>query len=176
MRFPAEEHSLAEQSLRNKREGSNPYIILLKAWIGAAEFVLASNRPPRHQPSPSEMLSPNDVAGIADVALRHQVGLVIAQNRSLKSQLDILRSLRNAPALRLSGDARSQGDQAPLANHLALTETEVEAVENFIDNRRLNARGLVRGEDGVIESKDGRPFSAPGLVDALEKIVKSYGR
>ena len=90
--------------------------------------MLASNRPQRHQPSPNELLSPDDVAGIDDVALRHQVGLVIAQNRSLKSQLDILKSLRNAPTLRLPGDARAQGGQAPLANHLALTETEVEAV------------------------------------------------
>ena len=178
VRYPAIGHSLAEQSLRNKREGSNPYSVLYKAWVGAAEFVLAARRPKRHQPSASELLSEDDVAGIADTALRHQVGLVLAQNRSLKSQLDILRSLGNAPVVRLVGDAgtRIEASQAPLANHLALTETEVEAVENFIEPRRLSARGLTRAEDGAIESKDGRAFSAPGLADALEKIVRSYGR
>jgi hypothetical protein len=175
-RFPTAEQSLAEQSLRNKRNGSNPYIILYKAWVGAAEFVLAPSRPRKHQPSADELLSEEDVAGISDDALRHQVGLVLAQNRSLKSQLDILKTLGNAPVVRMSGDARLQGGQAPLANHLALTEAEVEAVEHFIDRRRLNARGLARGEDGAIEWKDGRPFSAPGLADALEKIVKSYRR
>ncbi len=181
-RFVAREQNLAEQSLRNKRGGSNPYHALYTAWAGAAEFVLAPRRTRRQPPMPGEMLSQDDVAGIDDVPLRHQVGLVLAQNRSLKAELDILKDVRNAPVLRIEGGLdRFGGGQGlapvmPLANHLALTETEVEALRDFVDRRRLKARGLRGAEDGAVESMDGRRFSDPGFLEAVDKIVRSYDR
>lgn len=176
-RFVAPEQSLAEQSLRNRRGGSNPYLALYVAWVGAAEFVLAPRRR-RGQPSvPGEMLTTDDVAGIEDVPLRHQVGLMLAHNRSLKAQLDILKDVRNAPVLQIQSAA--DGEVAlrqciPLANHLALTETEVEAVRDFVDARRMRARGLRDAEDGSVETMDGRRLSDPGFLEALDKIVRSY--
>ncbi|AMB44055.1 gamma-mobile-trio protein GmtX [Methylobacterium sp. AMS5] len=176
-RFPAKEHSLAEQSLRNKRGGANPYISLLKAWAGAAEFVLAPSRARRHNPEPTELLSPDEVAGIDNPALRHQVGLVLTQNRSLKTQLDILKKAARSTVLHVvDGSAVATKDSArlPLANELALNVTEVEALKDFVDVRKLRARGLRRAEDGAIESMDGRSLSDPGFVEAVEKIVRSY--
>lgn len=176
-RFVVREQSLAEQSLRNKRGGANPYAVLYEAWAGAAEFVLAPRRK-RGQPStPGEMLTTDDVAGIDDVPLRHQVGLMLAQNRSLKAQLDILKDVRNAPVLRIEGAADggiALRQSIPLANHLALTETEVEAVKDFIDARRMRARGLREAEDGSVETMDGRRLSDPGFLEALDKIDRSY--
>lgn len=176
-RFVAREQSLAEQSLRNKRGGANPYAALYEAWAGAAEFVLAPRRR-RGQPHvPGEMLSINDVAGIDDVPLRHQVGLMLAQNRSFKAQLDILKDVRNAPVLRIEGTTEggvALRQSLPLANHLTLTETEVEALKDFIDERRMRARGLREAEDGSVETMDGRRLSDPGFLEALDKIVRSY--
>lgn len=142
--------------------------------------MLAPRRTRRQQPIPGELLSENDVAGIHDIPLRHQVGLVLAQNRSLKSQLDILKDVRNASLLRIEGrvDAfgggQGLGQAMPLANHLALTETEVEALKDFVELRRMRARGLRGAEDGAIESMDGRRFSDPGFLEAIDKIVRSY--
>lgn len=176
-RFVAREQSLAEQSLRNKRGGANPYAALYEAWAGAAEFVLAPRCRRGQPPVLGEMLTTDDVAGIDDVPLRHQVGLMLSHNRSLKAQLDILKDVRNAPVLRIEG--ASDGGVAlrqsiPLANHLALTETEVEAVKDFVDVRRMRARGLRDAEDGSVETMDGRRLSDPGFLDALDKIVRSY--
>lgn len=172
-RYVAREQSLAEQSLRNKRGGANPYAILYEAWRGAAEVILASDRRRRPLPSDSELLSADEASRIADTAMRHRVGLVISQNRSLKAQLDILKSLGNAPTVKLLGHGQDAAG-APLANHLALSATEIEALEDFIDARRLRARGLTVGDDGAIETLDGRPFSEPGFVDAVRKIVESH--
>ena len=172
-RFPFAEHSLAEQSIRNKRGGSNPYARLYAAWQGAAEIILATPHRTRHSIRPTKILSTDDIAGIKDIALRHQVGLVLAQNRSLKSQLDILKTVRSAPVLRVAGAGSANGP-ASLSKHHALSESDVEAVRNFIDGRRMRARGLRCAEDGAIEMIDGRRLSDPGFVEALNKILEIH--
>lgn len=176
-RFPAKEHSLAEQSLRNKRNGANPYSALLKVWSGAAEFVLAPSRSNRRRADPGEVLTTEDVAGIDDIALRHKVGLVQTENRSLKRQLDILKkaiTATEAPLPKVLSVPGSDTSRLPVANELALNETEVEALKDFVDARKLRTRGLRRGEDGAIETMDGRSFSDPGFAEAIDKIVRSY--
>jgi hypothetical protein len=167
--------NLAEQSLRNKRSGANPYAALYAAWQGTAEVVLASAWEHRQRSSPNEILSLDDLAGINDAPLRHQVSLVVAQNRSLKAQLDILKQTLGESVVRLVGAQEADaGGGGEAADHLALTDSEVEAVRCFLDSRRMNARGLKAREDGAIETIDGRRLTEPDFWGALEKIAKSY--
>lgn len=171
--FSVPEHSLAESSIRNKRDGANPYAALYGAWVAAADIVLAPARHSRRSAGTSEILSTDDIACIADPVLRHQVGLVFAQNRSLKSQLDILKRAEGAQTVRLVGADGFAGD-VPSADKIALSEPEIEALKNFLDPRQLAARGLRIAKDGVIEFADGRGLTDPGFRQALEKIVRSY--
>jgi hypothetical protein len=172
-RFPAAELSLAESSIRNKRNGANPYQELYRVWEGVAEVALISHRPGRSKAAPGEVLSPDELAGIDDLTLKHRVSLVLADNRSLKAQLDVLKKVRGAPVVQI-GALHATAGAAPRANDLGLTEAEVEALRNLTDPRKLRARHMRTTDDGAIELLDGRPIGDPGLVQALEKIVRSY--
>lgn len=172
-RFHLPEQSLAEPSIRNKRGGANPYQELYRAWESAAIVILGTREVPRTPVLHGEVLKPDDLAGIHDITLRHQVCLLIAQNRSLRNQVDILKAVRGAPVIQVIGGSMGSVP-TPLANHLALNEAEVEAVKDFIDERKLKARRLRSLGDGGIEAVDGRRLADPGFVEALRKIVSSY--
>jgi hypothetical protein len=112
-----------------------------------------------------------EIMDIEDPKLRHQVILMLSQNRSLYTQLNILRHEQAGQPLRIEGTTLVPGDA-----DLVLSEGEVEAVRDFVDPRRMNAKHLRRTEDDGVKLKDGRVIADPGFVSALEKIVRSYKR
>lgn len=171
-RIHSPSQSLAESSIRNKRGGANPYQKLYRAWEFAAESIRASKRQGVRQGLAHDIINQEQVAGIADDVLRHQVSLLIAQNRSYKSQLDILQQIRGSPVVTL---IRSKSDtDLPAANHLVLTEAELEAIKDFTAERKLAARRLRETTNGGLETTDGRRLADPGFIDALRKILESY--
>lgn len=91
--FPAKDQSIAESSIRNKRGGANPYLELYRAWEDAGEVILARPRK-MGKAKPGEIIDYTELSSIPDPTLRHQVKLLIAQNTSLKSQLDIVRQVK----------------------------------------------------------------------------------
>lgn len=166
--------SLAESSIRNKRDGANPYHALYRAWESAAE-VLAERREYKRLPAAGgEILSPRELGGIADPALRHQVALVLAQNTSLKRQNDMLKQVRGAPMIRIEGSGSgTQPESVPVP---ALDETELDSIRDFLDERKLKARRLRISEDGAVQTPEGRSIADPGFVDALRKLLTATER
>jgi hypothetical protein len=169
-RIHAKEHSLAEPSIRNKRGGANPYQALYRAWEGASEIILTPRKVVGGA-SPSDILGDGDMARL-DPALRHRINLLIAQNRSLKAQVDILRDVRKAPVIHLAGAAAPE--RLPATEDLVLNDPEVDALRDFVAARKLKSRGLRRTDDGGVETMEGRRMADPGFMDAVEKIVRSY--
>jgi hypothetical protein len=168
----ADDQALAESSIRNKRKGGNPYQELYRAWETVAEIVQA--QPSRAlKVASSEIIAVGDLAGIADLTLRHQVRLLIEQNRSYKNQLDILKQVRDKPVISLGATHPDSAVKAVLdRSQSSPTESEREAVAEFLSPRSLKQRGLVAGEAGVLQSRDGKDLSDPGFLDALRKVVE----
>ncbi|RVA56809.1 hypothetical protein EN933_05435 [Mesorhizobium sp. M7A.F.Ca.US.001.01.1.1] len=165
--------SIAESSIRNKRGGANPFQKLYRVWESASKGIRSPK--PRHvwQGGAVEIVADEDVEGISDNVLKHRVSLLVAQNRSYKSQLEILQQVRGAPVITLPGQSL-HSDERTQANHLVLTEAEIEAVKNFTSDISLRARGLKRIQDGGIATLEGRRLADAGFMEALQKIVESY--
>ena len=121
---------------------------------------------------PGEIIDYNELSSIPDAATRHQVKLLIAQNSSLKTQLDILRQVKNAPTIALMASLGTiLPDVIQDASRPKLAESEVEAIRDFIAERKLKSRGLAEQADGSLTTRDGRPLADPGFVSALRKIL-----
>ena len=115
-------------------------------------------------------MSHADLGAIFDPTVRHQVQLLMTQNRSLKSQLDILKQVRGAPVIRLEA-THPDRDRGAMVG-LELTESEVAALADFVAPRRLQQRGLKPDENGVLRTRDGKDLSDPGFLDALQKVLE----
>jgi len=172
-RFHSPDQRLAESSIRNKRGGLNPFQQLYRAWESAAEVIVRSRKPSRV--TINEIIGQNELSGISDPVLRHQIALLVTQNRSYKSQLDTLKQVRGAPVLQLVGGS-TNSEYRPLDNDLSLNESEVEAIRDFLTGSKLRALRLSRTSDGGIATSDGRRLADPSFMEALEKILQSYER
>lgn len=106
-KFHSPDQSLAESSIRNKRDGANPYHELYRAWESAAEVIIRSRKAPRA--AVNEILVQSDISRISDPVIRHQLALLIAQNRSYKNQLEILKKVRGAPVVQLISSPKIDG-------------------------------------------------------------------
>ncbi|BCB22454.1 gamma-mobile-trio protein GmtX [Bosea sp. ANAM02] len=168
--FPAKDQSIAESSIRNKRGGANPYLELYRAWEDAGEVILARPRK-MGKAKPGEIIDYTELSSIPDPTLRHQVKLLIAQNTSLKSQLDIVRQVKNAPTITLVATPGTPPPGSQRTSLPQLAESEVEAIRDFVAERKLKSRGLAEHEDGSVTTRDGRDLADPGFVSALRKIL-----
>ena len=167
-RHPAKDQAIAESSIRNKRAGGNPYQDLYRAWESAAEVILSTS--PRSKGGSAQILTEDDLARVDDHTVRHQVKLLIARNRSYKSQLDILKKVVGQSTINLQA-THPDAPLRPNARKLDLTESETSSLVDFVTSRRLQGRGLAEGDMGVLLQKGGKELSDPGFLDALRKIV-----
>jgi hypothetical protein len=161
--------AIAEQTIRNKRANRNPYLALYRKWEEVAEHVIASTTSRTMRPG-GGIIHEGDIRAIEDPVLRHQVFMLMAQNRSLHNQINILREAQSAVPLKVEPRKAS-----PTAD-LALTDGELEAVCDFVDPRKLGPKQMVRTPDDGVKLRDGRIVADPGFLTALEKIARSYGR
>jgi hypothetical protein len=161
--------TIGESTIRNKLGGHNPYQTLYRRWEVAAAEKAAAVKP--RGVLDAGILGDHEILMIEDPRLRHQVTMMLNHNRSLHSELNILRNEQSKIPLRIEG-----ASLVPGSSDLLLSDDEVEAVREFVDAQRMNAKSLQRTRDHGVKLKDGRPIADPGFVSALEKIVRSYER
>jgi hypothetical protein len=162
--------AIAQQSIRNKRASGNPYQSLYRKWEEVAEAIAAAAAP-KNAVVDAGIIGGNDIRLIDNPTLRHQVTMLVAQNRSLYNQLNILKQNQTDIPIRIEG-----AGLVPGSAELVLSDAEVEAVRDFVDPRKLRAKHLKRTTDDGVKTNDGRPVGDPGLVTALEKIARSCER
>lgn len=160
---------IGESTIRNKVDGRNLHQSLYRKWELAAAAKIAATRPGNIMDA--GIIGDHEIMMIENPRLKHQVMLMLTHNRSLHSQLNILRHEQSQMPLRIEGASTMPGNAG-----LLLSDDEVDAVRDFVDARRMNAKNLQRTKDDGIKLKDGRPIADPGFVSALEKIVRSYER
>lgn len=162
---------LSEQTIRNNRPNGNPYMSVYREWEKVANASAAAARPVQRKDG--LILRESDLHTIKDPTLRHQVTLVFAQNRSLHNSVNMLKKLQGQGQIRLSIDGSGQ-PQFPAGEDLMLNGSELEAIRDFIDPRKLKAKHLRRSKGDGVDTIDGRSVADPGFLSALQKISKSY--
>ncbi len=105
---------------------------------------------------------------IENPTVRHQVVLLMAQNRSLYRQLNIVKQDQKNIPIRIEGVSLAPADD------LALSDAEVESIRDFIDPKKMKSKHLQPTPHSGVKLKNGRPIADPGFLDALSKIVRSY--
>lgn len=170
-RIHSPSQSLAESSIRNKRGGDNPYHKLYATWQSASWSIQASKRQGKPKYNIEEIISQEDVSAISDDVVRHQVSLLLAQNRSYKSQLEILKQVRGSPVVKLVREGI--GADQTVTKVFSLTEAEIEAIKDFTAKSKLAVRLLRSTSDGGLETTDGRRLADPGFMDALRKVLEN---
>ncbi|MGV8855983.1 MAG: gamma-mobile-trio protein GmtX [Devosia sp.] len=168
-RFPAKDQAISESSVRNKRAGGNPYQELYRSWESASSVLLATS-PRTGKTVGGEILGESDLVGLTDITLRHQVKLLIAQNRSYKSQLDILKKVVGHSSITI--EATHPDTVLNGKGQLVFSESELSALADFLAPRRFQSRGLVEGDGGILQARGGKDLSDPGLLDGLRKVLK----
>lgn len=157
---------IGESSIRNKRGGENAYQQLYRRWELVA-VAMASSASSKTGVDVST-IGDHEIRMIENPTVRHQVVLLMAQNRSLSRQLNIVKQdQRNIP-IRIERVSLAPTDD------LVLSDAEVESIRDFVDPRKLKAKHLMATPHSGVKLKDGRLIADPGFLDALNKIVKSY--
>ncbi|MDO9294351.1 gamma-mobile-trio protein GmtX [Bradyrhizobium sp.] len=158
---------IGESTIRNKRGGENLYQLLYRKWETVAVAMVASSVP-RKRGTDVGVIGDHDILLIENPVVRHQVVLLMAQNRSLYRQLNIVKQDQTNIPIRIEGVSLAPADD------LALSDAEVESIRDFIDPRKMKAKHLQATSHKGVKLKDGRPIADPGFLDALGKIVRSY--
>jgi len=107
---------------------------------------------------------------IDDPALKAHINIIIAENKSLKSQLNII---KNNMAKNYELTYNSSDESLPKSNNSNLLSTEIESIKKFIKDvennnlsTRLTAMGSLKDENDIL-------IASPGLFEALKKIVST---
>src|SRR4051794_33644793 len=106
--------AIAKQSMFNDRNGRNPYRKLFLKWQDVAEHRLMQSTKLPARPG-GMIIHDGEVRSIEDPVLRHQVFMLLAENRSQRIELDARRNFDASVPLRIEG-RRPAGDDLALSD------------------------------------------------------------
>lgn len=158
----------AAQSIRNK--SGEDYRAIIACW--AKHAVDRSGSKPGKGDSPLSTV----LQKIEDPAVRAVMGAVIAQNKKLVGEVNLLKSNSNVVIdQRRFVSAVHIEDEicAPVPSLNAFTESEVYALRHAISKELLEQEGWSIDGAGRILNSRGRVVFKPGFATAIAKIVES---
>lgn len=115
------------------------------------------------------------LAGISDPTIRALVGVILAENRKLKSENSLLKqqtklTIDMRPPARLLLNANENTEALPQVSNLL--PSEITALEHAISAEFLKDWNFTADEQGRIKCK-GRTIYKAGYVTAIKKILSS---
>lgn len=155
----------SEQTLRNK--AANDYRALIKQW---AEYSKSSTKKPKKE----RVSDTNDeiLSKITDPTARALVGIIMAENKKLKSENSLLKQQTT-----LTIDMREHKNVATDQNVVLvsasydLTEMELTALRDAISDELMKYHGWTVDDYGRVKEK-GIQVYKPGYVNAIKKVLK----
>lgn len=178
---------ISERSIYNRRQGKNPYPILIDAWIkvvqgqklGIDKVIKATTE---SQPDTgiqinkaNTLITDEELIKITDPVLRYKISILYGQMKSLKKQNSALRELRELPAIHPDHQVQSrlQNDETKLnLPATKLDKLDVEILRNFLNGQ---AGQLYFDDQGSLCAAKGirthSILSDPGLKAAIEKLL-----
>lgn len=170
-RISAECGGVSEQTIRNK--GGSDYRALLKVWADYSEGYIT--KPKTHKQS---AFADTVLSGIKDPTIRALVGVIVAENKKLKSENSLLKSQTT-----LTIDMRQQQNNLslPISNldvipqSESLLPIELDALEHAISDELFLYQGWTTDTQGRVKNKGMQLYKA-GYVTAIKKILSSYSK
>ncbi|HCH6203384.1 hypothetical protein ABRZ72_12510 [Vibrio vulnificus] len=178
---------VSERTIYNRREGKNPYPILIDGWIkvaqskqlGISALVEATTQNnsdtvvSSHQSN--SLITEEDLMKITDPVLRYKISVLYGQMTSLTKQNAALRGLRELPAVYPdyhSQPSTTNCDINPSQPTAQLDSLDVEILRNFLNGQN---KQLYFDDEGVLYAarpiKTHTPISDPGFKEVIEKIL-----
>lgn len=165
---------VGEVSIRNA--SGVHYRELINVWAAKAHTTIKKNyqkQSRRKQVSTDfELLKKLD-----DPVLRAIFGQIISQNKSLKSENNILKSKSDIvvdlrPIEHTVTDLKKDENDKS-ARKIKFLQSEIDALKDAISNHKINRRGWVITDSGAVNDENGNPLFKPGFVGAVKKILLS---
>lgn len=157
-RLSSEKSGPAAGAMRNAT--GEAYRALIKAHLDAAGGKKPKGKPHKADENPFE--------GITDPVLRARIGILLAENESLRGQLLAARNLANTSS---TIDIRLNKPDYKHPKNI-LTKQELEALLHGISEENLNTHGWLRTKNRRVTTSDGRSIFKPGFISAIEKIME----
>lgn len=107
---------------------------------------------------------------IEDPALKAHIKIIIAENKSLKNQLNILKN-NMSKNYKLQYDTKTLTDINANSN-TNLLSSEIDSIKRFIVDINSNKINLYKTAYGGLKDENETTIANAGFIDALEKIVK----
>lgn len=158
----------APRTIRNK--DGEVYRSLMNAW---ANYSSGSTKKPK---TVKERTINDDILeSIDDPTTRALVGTIIAENRKLKGENQLLKNTSSI-TIDMRQDTtptlNSSKDVEVLQPTLNLLPSEVEALKHAISDNLLNTQGWTVDNQGRIKYKN-RAIFKPGFINAIKKVLDS---
>ncbi|GEA22192.1 hypothetical protein VH1807_contig00022-0139 [Vibrio harveyi] len=177
---------ISERSIYNRRQGKNPYPLLIDAWTKVLQgkklnfnnLVKSSTEPDTgiRIAETTGLIRDEDLLKISDPVLRYQVSVLLGQMKSLKKQNSVLRELRELPVVYPDNQTSSlpkEGELNPDNKILQLDKLDTEILTNFLNGH--GGKGLFFDDEGSLCSskaiKGNSILSDPGLKAVIEKLL-----
>lgn len=163
----SEEHDgPSEQTIRNK--AGSVYRALLKAWADYSDGYTTKQKANQQSTTADTIL-----AGISDPTIRALVGVILAENKKLKSENALLKHQTT-----LTIDMRTQQNNSALqtssveliSQSKGLLPTELYALEHAISDDFISHQGWTIDAQGRVKNKGMQLYKA-GYVTAIKKIL-----
>ena len=158
----ADKGGLSEQSLRNKN--AEPYRLLISKW---AEYSNTTTKKPKKQATST--INDEILSQISEPTVKALVGMIIAENRKLKNENNLLKSQTC-----ITIDMRNPKNNSSANNGVVivsalddLTETEIGALKDAISDKLFKERGWTTDEQGRVKEK-GYPVYKAGYVTSIK--------
>jgi hypothetical protein len=167
-RLSSKEKGPSEQTIRNK-DGED-YRALMKSWADFANGSTKKTKTKQESTTSDEVL-----AGVTDPTIRALVGVILAENRKLKSENSLLKQqtkliIDMKPLARPLLNANENTEALPQISNLI--PSEIDALKNAISDEFLKERDFTTDQQGRIKFK-GRTLYKAGYVTAIKKILSS---
>ena len=161
-RLSAEQGGPATQSIRNRTGGD--FKALISAWANHTGGSV--KRQPKLNASPLHAV----LERIPDPAVRAVMGSVLAENKKLKGEVNLLK--RNAQVVIDQRQTKSTPSIARLPPAFSeLTDSEKEALRHAISDKLLRDEGWSVDPKGRILSDRGRVIFKAGFASAIRKVL-----
>ncbi|MDO7443100.1 gamma-mobile-trio protein GmtX [Acinetobacter baumannii] len=160
-------------SIRNKT--GEHFRLLIEAWAAKANTTMKKPHLAQSRilnvPTDLELLK-----RLEDPALRAVFGQIIAEKKKLRLENNILK--KNAEVI---VDMRPKQIMRPNSENQAIEvlpalsdiflPSEIEALHDAIDKKKMELRGLTSSESGAIKDENGRILFKVGFISAIRKIL-----
>lgn len=138
---------------------------LIKAWSEHTGGTLKKTRKINENPIYAVLEK------IPDPAIRAVMGSVLAENKKLRGEVNILKSKTNVIIDRRQSVSNQTDSIQIIQTTNNFTNSEIEALRHAISEKLLQDEGWLQDENGRILNTKGRVIFKVGFINAIRKIV-----